>query len=169
MNIAKSGNARDREASRPVLALERFLPYRLSVLANRVSGIIAGAYAKDFGLTIPEWRVMAVLGRFPGLSAADVVARTAMDKVRVSRAVTALRGAGRLERETDTHDRRRTRLRLSPAGHAIYRRIAPVALGYEARLLEALTPEERKTLDALLDRLHAQAEQLTEGPLYPDA
>ena len=168
MNIAETRNVRNPAASRPVLALERFLPYRLSVLANRVSGIIAGAYAKDFGLTIPEWRVMAVLGRFPGLSAAEVVERTAMDKVRVSRAVAALRGAGRLERTTDDRDRRRTKLRLSPAGQAIYERIAPVALGYEARLLEALTPEERKTLDALLDRIHEQAERLTEGPLYPD-
>ena len=51
---------------------------------------IAAAYFAHFGLTIPEWRVMAVLAANPGLSAAEVTARTAMDKVAVSRAVATL-------------------------------------------------------------------------------
>ena len=69
------------------LHLENFLPYRLSVLSNTVSGAIAAAYFAHFGLSIPEWRVMAVLAANPGLSAAEVTARTAMDKVAVSRAL----------------------------------------------------------------------------------
>ena len=64
------------------LDLDRFVPYRLSVLTNRMSDAIARHYSRRFGLTIPEWRVMAVLGQTPGLSARDVAARTAMDKVR---------------------------------------------------------------------------------------
>ena len=74
----------------PKLHLEKFLPYRLSVLSNTVSSAIAAAYFMNFGLSIPEWRVMAVLASTPGLSAAEVTARTAMDKVAVSRAVAAL-------------------------------------------------------------------------------
>jgi DNA-binding MarR family transcriptional regulator len=74
----------------PVLELESFLPYRLSVLSNTVSGVIARSYSERFGLSIPEWRVMAVLGRYPGLPAADIAVRTAMDKVQVSRAVARL-------------------------------------------------------------------------------
>jgi len=73
-----------------VLELERFLPYRLSVLSNRVSQTIADAYVERFGLAVTEWRVIAVLGRFPGLSANGVAERTAMDKVAVSRAVARL-------------------------------------------------------------------------------
>jgi hypothetical protein len=61
--------------------LDRFLPYRLSILSNRISQTIAGAYARRFGLGVTEWRVIAVLGRYPGLSANGVAARTAMDKV----------------------------------------------------------------------------------------
>ena len=95
----------------PKLHLENFLPYRLSVLSNTVSGAIAAAYFAHFGLTIPEWRVMAVLAANPGLSAAEVTARTAMDKVAVSRAVAALLAAGRLRRTTAKADRRRTHLR----------------------------------------------------------
>ena len=75
---------------REKLHLEGFLPYRLSVLSNTVSSAIAAAYFANFGLSIPEWRVMAVLAANPGLSAAEVTARTAMDKVAVSRAVATL-------------------------------------------------------------------------------
>lgn len=72
------------------LALERFLPYRLSVLTNRVSGALSRHYADRFGIGIPEWRVIAILGRYAGLSANQVAERSAMDKVTVSRAVAAL-------------------------------------------------------------------------------
>ena len=72
------------------LILEDFLPYRLAVLSHTVSTKIAGVYDKRFGLTIPEWRVLAILGRFPGLSAVEVAERTMLDKVAVSRAVTKL-------------------------------------------------------------------------------
>src|ERR1700723_39886 len=92
--------ARDSE-----LELERFLPYRLSVLTNRISTAIARVYARRFDLSVPEWRVMAVLGRFGAMSANAVCDRTAMDKVRVSRAVARLAAADRLARRTDPTDR----------------------------------------------------------------
>jgi DNA-binding MarR family transcriptional regulator len=63
-----------------VLDLDRFVPYRLSVLANRISNVIARQYSERFGLSIPEWRVMAVLGQTSGLSAREVALRTEMDK-----------------------------------------------------------------------------------------
>ena len=135
------------------LDLEHFLPYRLSVLSNRVSGAIARVYSERFGLGVTEWRVMAVLGRYPGLSASEVAQRTAMDKVAVSRAVAGLIEAGRLLRETHGQDRRRSVLRLSPAGHRIYDAIAPLALAFERRLLEGVDPRERALLFRLLDRL----------------
>ena len=72
------------------LILEDFLPYRLAVISHTVSNNIARVYDKRFGLTIQEWRVIAILGRFPGLSAVEVAERTMLDKVAVSRAVTKL-------------------------------------------------------------------------------
>ena len=89
------------------LDLGHFLPYRLSVLSNTVATAIAGAYAQRFALTIPQWRVVAVLARAPGLSAAAVADRTAMDKVAVSRAVAGLIRAGRVRRAVARSDRRR--------------------------------------------------------------
>ena len=136
-----------------VLELEDFLPYRLSVLSNRVSGAIARVYSERFDLGVTEWRVMAVLGRYPDLSASEVAQRTAMDNVAVSRAVASLLEAGRLERETHGDDRRRSVLRLSAAGEAIYREVAPMAIAFEQRLLAGMDAAERALLFRLLDRL----------------
>ena len=145
------------------LQLEEFLPYRLSVLSNTVSRALARSYEERFGLSIPQWRVVAVLGRESDLSASEVVERTVMDKVTVSRAVASLLADGRIQRETDPEDRRRILLRLSPAGRSIYRRIVPLARTYERSLLRALAPAERAQLADLLTRLTHRAHHMQEG------
>ncbi len=142
------------------LHLDRFIPYRLSVLTNIVSMSIAHAYEREFGLSIPEWRVMAVLARYPDLSAIEVGERTAMDKVAVSRAVQSLLARRRLTRSYDRIDKRRSMLRLSAAGQSVYKRVAPLALNYERRLLDALSASDRRALDRLIGRLMERARSL---------
>src|SRR5882762_9899711 len=131
------------------LNLDRFMPYRLSVLTNRVSGAIARHYSRRFSLSIPEWRVMAVLGQTPGLSAREVAMRTAMDKVQVSRAVQSLLTARRLRRVAHARDGRVAHLSLSARGQAIYDEVVPLALTLEEQFLSVLSLEERKAFDAL--------------------
>jgi DNA-binding MarR family transcriptional regulator len=145
---------------RTPLELDQFLPYRLSVLSNVVSSAIAQGYAQRFGITIPEWRVIAVLGASPGLSAAEVAARTAMDKVAVSRAVSSLLASRKLTRSLARDDRRRSALRLTTAGLQVYAEVAPLALDYERRLLATLTRADRAALDRVLDRLLERAQAL---------
>ena len=142
------------------LVLEKFLPYRLSILSNRVSRAIAARYARAFDLSIPEWRVIAVLGRQPGLTAKDIAEATEMDKVAVSRAVARLVAAKRVGAAPDPKDARRQLLSLTAAGANVHARIAPVALECEQRLLAALEPRERAQLDVLIDRLSAAAKLL---------
>jgi DNA-binding MarR family transcriptional regulator len=142
------------------LALDRFLPYRLSVLANTVSTTIARVYARRFGLSVPEWRVMAVLGMAPPLTAGDICGRTAMDKVRVSRAVARLLRAGLVDRRVDQGDRRRAFLTLSRKGRRVYGEIIPLALDAEAQLVAALGADELRQLDALIAKLQARADAL---------
>ncbi|HEU4654997.1 MAG TPA: MarR family winged helix-turn-helix transcriptional regulator [Steroidobacteraceae bacterium] len=150
--------ARDRSADK--LHLDRFVPYRLSVLANIVSMSIAQAYEREFGLTIPEWRVMAVLARYPNVSAVEVAQRTAMDKVAVSRAVQSLVASRRVARRFDKGDRRKSMLRLSAVGRSVYSRVAPLALEYEKRLLNALSSSDRRALDRLIARLMDRARMI---------
>lgn len=146
------------------LDLEHFLPYRLSVLSNRISQAIAARYAQRFGIGVTEWRVVAVLGRYPDLSAGAVAARTAMDKVAVSRAVARLLERGLVERDTHGDDRRRSVLALSRNGQRIYDDIAPLALDLERRLLSRLDRDERAALDALLDKLADGVSHLVDAP-----
>ena len=146
-----------RLAQAPQLVLELFLPYRLSVLSNIVSSRIAKFYEERFQLTIPEWRVMAVLGRFPGLTAAEVTERTAMDKVQVSRAVGRLQKTRRIEQRAVEGDRRARHLFLTEAGHRVYVEIVPLARDYEHKVTATLSAAERGQLDRLLDKLLAAA------------
>ena len=139
------------------LILEDFLPCRLSILSNTVSSTIATAYNERFGLSIPEWRVIAVLGRFPGLSAVEVAERTLMDKVAVSRAVTKLINSGRVDRQVADADRRRSILRLSAEGRQVHDEIVPLALKFEEDLLHGLSEDEIRTLSVIMERLLARA------------
>ena len=153
--------ARDARKSAPALRLERFVPYRLAILSNLVSGAIARNYQARFGIAIPEWRVMAVLGLGDALSGNQVAARTEMDKVQVSRAVRRLLQLGYISRAFAREDRRRSRLALSRKGRRVYADVVPFALATERTLLEALSDEEQSQLDTLLGKLSARATNLS--------
>lgn len=141
------------------LILEKFMPYRLARLSSTVSSTIARAYDKEFGLSIPEWRVIAILGRFPGLSAVEVAEQTFLDKVAVSRAVTKLLKSGRIDREFADADRRRSILNLSAKGRGVHDRVAKLALEFEKSLLDGLAEADIENFDKVMDKLLARALQ----------
>ena len=160
--VRKGHGVEGTETKREILDLTSFLPYRLSILSNTVSAAIAKIYAKRFGLSVPAWRVMAILAQHPGLSAAGVAERTAMDKVAVSRAVAQLLEAGNVERQVADDDRRRSVLTLSAKGWRIYDEVIPLALRKEAQLLESLSADERAAFDHLVTVLTEKARTLGE-------
>lgn len=143
-----------------VLILEEFLPFRLSVLSNRISSAVARLYEARFDLKLPEWRIMAILGRNPNLTASQIVDISQMDKVAISRAVKRLVAMGRLTATGDPEDARRQRLNLSDTGRAIYDQIVPLALSVEEKLLASMSAEERAALHAALTRLGQAAARL---------
>ncbi|MBI4969675.1 MAG: winged helix-turn-helix transcriptional regulator [Rhodospirillales bacterium] len=133
--------------------LDRFLPYRLSVLSEAVSRRLAHDYADKFNLTAMEWRVMAVLTCYQPLSANGICARTNMDKVQVTRAVSRLLRAALVARAEDPKDRRYISLSLTAKGRRICERIIPLARAREAEMLGVLDDAERRALDAILVKL----------------
>lgn len=142
------------------LILDEFLPYRLARLSSKVSTTIARAYDREFGLSIPEWRVIAILGRFPGLSAVEVAEHTFLDKVAVSRAVTKLIKAGRIDRQFADADRRRSILNLSEAGREVHDGVARLALAFERDLVSGLADDDVKHLNRIMDQLLDKASSL---------
>ncbi len=142
------------------LTLEEFMPYRLARLSSTVSTTIARAYDKEFGLSIPEWRVIAVLGRFPGLSAVEVAEQTFLDKVAVSRAVTKLIKSGRIDRQFADADRRRSILNLSEKGRKVHDGVAKLALKFEDDLLTGLDDADIVQFNGVMDKLLDKARKL---------
>ena len=152
--VAKPSPARTPGEHAPI-ELENFLPYRLSILSNKVSQAIADDYQQRYDIGVTEWRVMAVLARFAGLSAREVAERTAMDKVAVSRALSRLVDAGRVSRHTHDNDKRRSVLDLTEAGWAIHDVVAPMARQREREVLAKLDEQERLWLNRILDKLQS--------------
>jgi DNA-binding MarR family transcriptional regulator len=142
--------------------LEQFLPYRLSVLTNTVSQGIARGYRDRHDISVTEWRILAVLGRFPGLTASEVTERTAMDKVAISRGVKSLMERGLLERRTDAGDRRRQRLLITAGkGRQVLSEVIPKAREYERQLLDVLEPGDLRVLASVLEKLQQRAQALS--------
>jgi DNA-binding MarR family transcriptional regulator len=140
--------------------LETFLPYRLSVTTNRVSRAFAAQYEQEFGISIPEWRAIAVLGAFAPLSSNAICERTAMDKAKVSRAVAALLKRGLVEREPHQTDQRLIQLTLSKAGRKIYEAIIPRARAIEAEVTRGLSKNDIAQLHKVLDRVGARLDEI---------
>lgn len=139
------------------LTLDAFLPYRLSVTSNLVSGVIATAYEALFGLRIPEWRLVAVIAEGGALSQRDICDRTRMDKVTVSRAAIALVGRGLIARAPNPGDARSHLLSLTAAGARLYAAVVPKALEFEARIFAGFSAAEITRLKAMLERIDAAA------------
>lgn len=145
------------------LVLEDFIPYRLSILSHSISNAISTIYGSHYDLTIPEWRVIVILGRFPGLSAIEVAERTLMDKVAVSRAVSRLIRNDRVHRRFADSDRRRSILKLTDQGHELLQEITPLALEYEASLLSGLNDAEISIFNRVVDKLMSSAQDARQG------
>ena len=140
-----------------LLNLSAFLPYQLSMASNAVSDRIAGVYQDRFGLKIPEWRLLAVLGEGQPLSQRDLVRATLMDKVTVSRATAALVERDLVTRVASKSDGRSHLLRMTDLGKTLYGEIAPVAMAMQAEVFSCLSDTERAALTDMLARVREAA------------
>ena len=138
--------------------LADFLPYLLSITSNAVSDRIAAEYSSRFGLKIPEWRVMAVLGDSGAHTQRELVGATRMDKVAVNRACKVLEERGLIARSPNARDGRSHHLELTATGREVHGAIMPLALKMEAKIFGGFAAGERKTFKDMLERLRQQIE-----------
>lgn len=145
------------------LILAEFLPYQLSITSNAVSDLIARSYYGRFGLKIPEWRLMAILGEHSSLTQREMVAATAMDKVTVNRASAALTQRGLIERAPNEADGRSHHLALTVTGRELYEQIVPEALAIRDELISVLEQGELVQLERILGKLRDRAMEVGES------
>jgi DNA-binding MarR family transcriptional regulator len=147
------------------LQLDHFIPYRMSITSNLVSGVIASAYHALFGLNVPEWRLIAVIGERDGITQQEICGRTRMDKMTVSRAAAARAERGLLERIPNPGDRRSRVRVLSGDGRRLYDEVAPQALAFEQRIFGGFSREELDRFVDMLRRIDAIAEATSNNAL----
>ncbi len=136
----------------PEFDLEKYLPYRLTVLAARLSTDMAQQYKSEFGISIPEWRVLVNIGYAKNLSVRDIEKRVSLEKSMVSRAAARLETRGLVSKTVDPKDRRLVKLELTEEGALVLGKLIPIASAFQADL-ERKLGAEKDALYSALDRL----------------
>lgn len=152
----------------PTTPLSRFLPYQLSIASNAVSGRIALEYRTRWGLSVPEWRVMAVLGDSGPLTQRDLTRRTLMDKVAVNRACKVLEDRLLVSRTPNKQDGRSHLLELTAEGQEMHGQIMPLAQEMERRIFDGFKDEELALFRSMLEKLREQSADVDAEDIQSD-
>lgn len=144
------------------LRLDAFLPYRLAMLAEQVSQSLARLYSDRYGITNPEWRVLAALGEHGTMTSTEIGRNSRMHKTKVSRAVAELEKKSLITRETSPDDMRVAYLTLTPQGSDTYRELVPLAVRFGDRLAGGLSAEETAVLERVLTSLMERSDEIAQ-------
>lgn len=144
------------------LAIVQFPTFHIQRLAAYAKSSVSRRYLEPFALSLPEWRLLTLIAEVSPVTFADITARTLMDKGQVSRTLRALQRRELVE-VGPVGERRaagrpagvnpRVIVSMAPGGRALYERILPLAREHQARLIELLSPEERRLFLDVVERL----------------
>jgi DNA-binding MarR family transcriptional regulator len=143
--------------------LDEFLPYRLSVASENVSRLMTRQYLDQVGLGMPEWRLLAAIGRHGVLSPTAAGDHTSMDKVKVSRAAAGLVARGLVKQSQDPNDGRGRLLRLTRRGATVYNGLPGMARQMERTILTGLSANEWTNLQKILLKLIDHTKNVLSG------
>lgn len=146
-----------------VFKLESFLPYKLSILSQTVSRLIAQDYESRFGLTMNQWRCIVIIGNHEAITAKHICDLALLDKMTVSRAIRTLEARKLIKLSASPKDARKRLIYLTPIGRKIRTDVLPVAQNYERKLLGALSNSEIQALDSITEKLMTAANTLQTG------
>lgn len=142
------------------LALDQFIPFRLAALAQKVTDSCAEMYSRQFGVTIAQWRVMAVLAEHETLHSKDVGEIASMDKSKVSRAVQQLEDRELLTRQKDPADNRASFLTLTDVGLELYFQIVPQVKQWEEEFMSGVDESEHGKVLEFIDKLEVTVDKI---------
>ena len=142
------------------IILTQFLPYVLVNLAKQTSDVFSSTYKREFGITVPEWRVLAWVALDGTLTASEICKLSTMDKVKVSRAIKLLRDKKLVVERVSEEDNRVKHVSLTNKGEELYAGIVPKARRWEGELLKVLSAGEYRDLMQIFDKLTAQLKEM---------
>ncbi|MEP3046035.1 MAG: MarR family transcriptional regulator [Roseibium sp.] len=152
-----------KQDSGTAFELEQFFRYQIRVFYRDVTQALSAVYQRDYDLSPAEWRTMAILAAAPiGLQAGEIVARSSMDKVVVSRAVKRMKERGLLEREANAVDGRSYLVKLSEKGLAAHDDLVPKLLEVEQKMLAGLDGDKIKSALSVMQKIRRNLEELAD-------
>jgi DNA-binding MarR family transcriptional regulator len=152
-----------------LLQIQDFPTFLLMRLAVATRNSITLRYLKPHGVTLPEWRLLALVARYDTLQFGEVTAGSSMDKGQVSRTLQAIHGKGLVQLNTAAQAERRSPLSprvevsITPGGLELFERILPVARRAQLGLINMMSPEERVVIHNVMCRMLRQLPDLKEN------
>ncbi|MEM9140741.1 MAG: MarR family winged helix-turn-helix transcriptional regulator [Pseudomonadota bacterium] len=140
----------------------------LTFVANKFTRKSSAAYDAKYGIGAMDWRMLVMLTRAPGCSAAQASVTIGIDKAAVSRSLQRLEASGHAQATERERDPRRKAWRLTDAGRALHGRILEDALAAQSALLQGLSEDEVRALAGILRRLNANLEADWAGGADPE-
>ncbi|SFP31360.1 MarR family winged helix-turn-helix transcriptional regulator [Variovorax sp. 770b2] len=139
------------------LTVDNFITTVMSQTVNALRRVTTLPYARRFGLTVSEWRILSLMAHARSMPFAELVVQSTSDKALVSRTLRLLeqRGLVSLQAEGPT-PRKRLTCNITPAGQALHAEVIPVARKAQASMIQLMTPEERRVMYVALKRIHRQ-------------
>ena len=148
------------DSEQKVLELQEFFPYLVRAFYRDVTAAAASVYKNEFGMTPAEWRSMMAIGTNRHLTAQDIVERSSMDKVVVSRTLSNMKDNGWVETRENLGDGRSKFVSLSEAGKEIYYKLIPHAHKVEEKLLGGISEEQKNEFINIMAKICASRRQL---------
>jgi len=148
--------------------IRELLSYRLHRVANLLSRGAEMRYRREFGVSLWEWRTVALLGGASEPQSLNELARAAgMDKGQMSRVVSGLTKREIIYREADANDARGIRLSLTRAGKKLYRKLIGAAAERNSAFLGCLNAQERTCLEKAMTKLAHEAHNFIQKEKRP--
>jgi DNA-binding MarR family transcriptional regulator len=139
--------------------IDDYLAYLLAQASHLISHEFH-AVARQAGIPVLHWRVLAALVDGRALSVGDVAGIILTPQSTLTRVADRMSEQGLIERRADAADRRITRLQITPEGLRLAQRLVAQARAHEDSVLAPLGRAEANALKEmlrLLIRTHAHA------------
>lgn len=147
------GDRAGKDGATEAIRLDRFLPYRLSLLAGHLALPNADLQTVDHRLSVHEWKVMAIIADLEPVTPVEIRRHGTQDKSTISWAIKRLVDQGLVVKRPAPADGRTFEVLMSEAGWRFYRTVAPKARARARDIFKALDPAELRELRRLVDKL----------------
>ena len=142
--------------------IKDLISYQVHTVANLLSRGAELRYRREFGVSLWEWRTVALLGAAEPQSLGDLARAAGIDKSQMSRVVAGLAKRKLVVRDANDADGRGVHLRLSRTGRKLYGGLIGAAAQRDAALRNCLSANEKTVFERALSKLAGQARELIE-------